>query len=561
MPTRGKHKESENTAGGISPVSQTLHMNTFVKETSRKMKKKVYNPYLPSYEYIPDGEPHAFGDRIYIYGSHDRFNGGDFCLNDYVCYSAPVTDLSDWQYEGVIFRKEQDIRNQNIPADAKHFKPSLPGVKITDPDEQLNAPGLHAMWAPDVVKGLDGRYYLYYCMDFLPEIGVAVCDTPAGSYEFLGLVKHADGTPLGTKEGDLIQFDPGIFIDDDDTIYLYSGNAPIREGVGKGPQGSTVMTLEEDMLTLKTEPKLLLPDVRNSKGTGYEGHEFFEASSIRKINGRYYFVYSSVQSHELCYAISDRPDEGYTFGGTIVDIGDVFLNGRTEKDSVACFGNTHGGIECADGKWYVFYHRQTNRTNYSRQGCAEQIHFDENGHIPQVEITSCGLNGGPLPANDAYPANICCHLNANGKTTYSNPMAMGMRYPYLTQDAKDVVPSEPGFPAEAQADAQFPVQYVTNFRNKNTIGFKYFDCKNVTGITLNVRGKASGQILVSTTPEGGLKKDKDSIIDSFDLKFQSDDWTVVSGNVSVPDGVQALYLTYYGLTGRFDIAQIGFICK
>ena len=55
-------------------------------------------------------------------------------------------------------------------------------------------PGIHALWAPDVVKGLDGKYYLYYCLDFLPEIGVAVCDTPAGSYEFLGFVKHADGT-------------------------------------------------------------------------------------------------------------------------------------------------------------------------------------------------------------------------------------------------------------------------------------------------------------------------------------------------------------------------------
>lgn len=78
-------------------------------------------------------------------------------------------------------------------------------------------------------------------------------------------------------------------------------------------------------------------------------------------------MYSSVQSHELCYAISDKPDEGYTFGGTLVDIGDVFLNGREARDAVNCVGNTHGGIECADGQWYVFYHRQTNRTNYSRQ--------------------------------------------------------------------------------------------------------------------------------------------------------------------------------------------------
>ena len=72
----------------------------------------------------------------------------------------------------------------------------------------LNPPGIHALWAPDVVKGPDGRYYLYYCLDFLPEIGVAVCDTPAGSYEYLGLVRHKDGTVLGKGEDDLSQFDP-----------------------------------------------------------------------------------------------------------------------------------------------------------------------------------------------------------------------------------------------------------------------------------------------------------------------------------------------------------------
>lgn len=35
------------------------------------MKSQVFNPYLPSWEYVPDGEPHVFGDRVYIFGSHD----------------------------------------------------------------------------------------------------------------------------------------------------------------------------------------------------------------------------------------------------------------------------------------------------------------------------------------------------------------------------------------------------------------------------------------------------------------------------------------------------------
>ena len=54
------------------------------------MSKQIFNPYLPNFEYIPDGEPHVFGDRVYVYGSHDKFNGKTFCMNDYITWSAPV---------------------------------------------------------------------------------------------------------------------------------------------------------------------------------------------------------------------------------------------------------------------------------------------------------------------------------------------------------------------------------------------------------------------------------------------------------------------------------------
>ena len=72
------------------------------------MKNQLVNPYLPGYEYIPDAEPRPFGDRVYIFGSHDAFGGEDYCVNDYVCWSAPAEDLSDWRYEGVIFTRSQD---------------------------------------------------------------------------------------------------------------------------------------------------------------------------------------------------------------------------------------------------------------------------------------------------------------------------------------------------------------------------------------------------------------------------------------------------------------------
>lgn len=129
------------------------------------MKRQAYNPYLPAWEYIPDGEPRVFGDRLYIFGSHDRFGAEGYCENDYVAWSAPVEDLSDWRYEGVIFRKDQtpwNTRNQ-------------------------------VYYAPDCVQGPDGRYYLYYFVVNSSIISVAVCDKPAGKYEYLGDVACRTG--------------------------------------------------------------------------------------------------------------------------------------------------------------------------------------------------------------------------------------------------------------------------------------------------------------------------------------------------------------------------------
>ena len=77
------------------------------------MKTLAFNPYLPQWEHIPDGEPRVFGDRVYIYGSHDEDDGQEFCLLDYVCWSAPVDDLGNWKYEGVIYRKEQEALQQD----------------------------------------------------------------------------------------------------------------------------------------------------------------------------------------------------------------------------------------------------------------------------------------------------------------------------------------------------------------------------------------------------------------------------------------------------------------
>ena len=417
------------------------------------MKKAALNPYLPSWEYIPDGEPYVFGDRVYVYGSHDFYNGHVFCLGDYVCWSAPVDDLGDWRYEGVIYPKTED---------------------------PLNKEGKMCLYAPDVTVGPDGRYYLYYVLDHVSIVSVAVCDTPAGKYEFYGYVHYADGTKLGEREGDEPQFDPGVLTEGDNT-YLYTGFCGHGD---KSRTGAMVTVLEEDMLTIKESPKFIVPGCEYSAGTEYEKHAFFEAPSIRKCGDTYYFVYSSEVMHELCYATSKSPTEGFRYGGVLVSNCDLHIDTYKTADMPAAYGgNNHGSIIKILDKWYIFYHRQTNGTWFSRQGCAEEISILPDGSIPQAELTSCGLNGGPLPGEGEYPAYIACNLFMDTPDLY----VAGDKYPKIMQDGRD-----------GDENSGF----IGNMKDTTTAGFKYFDCKNVKKIRIWVRGYANGVFEVKTKWNG-----------------------------------------------------------
>lgn len=84
-------------------------------------------------------------------------------------------------------------------------------------------------------------------------------------------------------------------------------------------------------------------------------------------------MYSSEVSHDLCYATSETPTGPWTYGGIIVSIGDIGLPGVTEENPRNFTGNTHGGMVCIRGQWYIFYHRQTNQQMCARQGCAEPL--------------------------------------------------------------------------------------------------------------------------------------------------------------------------------------------
>lgn len=454
------------------------------------MKKQAVNPYLPSWEYIPDGEPYVFGDRVYVYGSHDYYNGYVFCMGDYVGYSAPVNDLGNWRYEGVIYEKTKD---------------------------PLNKDGKMCLYAPDVTVGPDGRYYLYYVLDKVSVVSVAVSDSPTGPFDFYGYVSYEDGTKLGEREGDEPQFDPGVLTEGDIT-YLYTGFC------GPGDQsrsGAMVTVLGSDMITIIEAPKIIVPGCEYSKGTTFENHAYFEAASIRKIEDTYYFIYSSEVMHELCYATSKSPVEGFVYGGVIVSNCDLHIDSYKPADMPTAYGaNNHGSIVQILNDWYIFYHRQTNGGWYSRQGCAEKIIVQPDGKIPQVEITSCGLNGGPLKGEGYYPAYLACNLFTDKPCKY---VAEEGCYPKVMQDGRD------GDELEG---------YVGNISNSATIGFKYYAIEKLREIKIWTRGYLQGIFEVRTAWDG-------EVLAELPVDF-TNVWEESSAVISLKDGTYALYFTFKG---------------
>lgn len=524
-------------------------------------KNQIYNPFLPLYEYIPDGEPHVFGDRVYHYGSHDKEGGDTFCMLDYVCYSAPVDDLTDWRYEGVIYQAKQDPRY----------------------------PAPQYMYAPDVVQGNDGRFYLYYCMggDYGQEgyqgpVSVAVCDTPAGQYEYLGVVKNPDGSPMQKY----ICFDPAV-LNDDGTIRLYYGTqydyeerddfltndfylqdeiqmfGRSREEILSYPDsimGPVMAVLSDDMLTVKEEAKHIIP--YRVKGTSFEAHPFFEGSSMRKVGRKYYFIYSSWQNHELCYATSDQPDRDFVFGGTIISNGDIGYRGRDTQHKLNMTGTTHGSIIEINGQWYVFYHRLTHKSDYSRQACAEKIRILEDGSIPQAEMTSCGLNDGPLSAEGTYPAVIACNLT-NGHMPHGSNSVFQISFPNVTHKGQE--------------------RFIAEIEDNTLIGYKYFECRDVKqfGITYRMETEKNRVIFDGRYRTDIRSQDDENFTNTYSTEKQKlltesvnpdrstenyfsiccdtpnaevgrlvlddvEDWKTIITSVNIPDGIHAFYLVYHG---------------
>lgn len=308
------------------------------------------NPFLPFATYVPDGEPKVFGDRLYLYGSYDLFDGG-YCCDRYHVFSAPLADLTAWTDHGVSF--------------------TVGDVPWSDA----------LLYAPDALYH-QNKYYLFFCLSDGTE-GVAESGSPTGPFTNARQIV-LNGKPI---EG----IDPSV-LEDDGHIYYTWGQFHLN-----------VAELEDDLCTLK--PGSVHTDVL-SNAPGREG--FHEGSSLRKLGTDFCMIYASEYSEDypnsgsrptkLDYAVAGSPFGPYTRRGTVVD---------NEGCDPASW-NDHGSVIEAGGEWYVFYHASSNCSAFSRRAHVERLRVDVEGrHICRAAPTTNGFVKTLLPEHITSPVNAC----------------------------------------------------------------------------------------------------------------------------------------------------------
>ena len=413
------------------------------------------NPFLPLWEHIPDGEPYVFEDpdqpgkyRVYLYGSHDDLVTA-YCGRDQVVWSAPVEDLSQWRYDGVILVVDKNADGDTIaPADV--------------------------LYAPDVTLVTDSTGKKTYYLFPNDQVGgrnglVAKSDRPDGPFEVCNWSKDNPNVTDG-----VLRFDPAVFVDDDGRVYGYWGF-----------ERSYAAELDpETMATVKPGTEIVEDMVsgRNQEGI----FSFFEASSIRKVKDKYVFIYSRftkdgeyglpISNYTLAYAYSDHPLGPWTYGGTIIDGRARDINEQGDTIATATIdGNTHGSICEINGRWFVFYHRQTGLDEYSRQAMVAPIEVKvEPGEGGKVEIsegeyTSEGFELNGLDPFRRYPAGIACW--------YTGPKVAEHNWPnntfygsYVAATRADGAPfTENPYSLGCNASP------VVNNTDGSIVGYKYFD--------------------------------------------------------------------------------------
>ena len=344
------------------------------------MKKARY--LFPS-DYMADPAANVFNDRLYIYPSHDWDSGE--CFDD----DGGHFQMKDYHVLSMDDVMEGEVTDHGVILDVK----DVPWA-----EKQL--------WDSDVVEK-DGKYYLIFsAKDYNGafHLGVAVADRPEGPFV-------AEPQPIRGA----MSIDPCVFKDDDGEIYCYYGGlwggqlqwhmplaapfAPVgqKEGeeapagmvdIGHAPDRKTEMWASADAPALPSFVARMSGDVKqfveaprpvvilDKDGQPLRAgdpHRFFEASWMHKMNGKYYFSYSTGDSHFLCYATGDNPYGPFTYQGVILEP----VVGWT----------THHSIAQYKGKWYLFHHDcvPSNDTTWLRSLKVMPLDIDEDGNIKTMK--------------------------------------------------------------------------------------------------------------------------------------------------------------------------------
>src|SRR5574344_62844 len=315
--------------------------------------------YLVKNDYMADPAVHVFNGKVYIYPSHDREsgiaendNGDHFDMKDYHVFSMDDVENGEVTDYGVVLDVE------NIPWAGRQ------------------------LWDCDIAYK-DGKYYLYFPLkdkNDVFHIGVAIGDRPEGPF-----IPQSD--PIKGS----YSIDPAVFDNGDGHYYMYFGglwggqlqryrdNKALESAVfpkdDEPAIPSRVVRLADDMLEFAEEPKpvVILDSEGNPLKAGDNEHRFFEASWMHKYNGKYYFSYSTGDTHKLCYAIGDNPYGPFTYQGVIL----TPVVGWT----------THHAIAEFKGKWYLFHHDcvPSNGKTWLRSLKVCELQYDSNGKIITIE--------------------------------------------------------------------------------------------------------------------------------------------------------------------------------
>ena len=329
------------------------------KDSSKQKSTPISQP-LISAIYTADPSAHVFDGKIYIYPSHDIDAG------------IPENDKGDH-----FAMKDYHILSLD----------SING-QITDHGAALDIKDIpwagRQLWAPDAAFS-NGKYYLYFPVNDKSDIfriGVATSAAPAGPFK-------AEPKPI---EGSF-SIDPAVFKDDDGTFYMYFGGIwggqLQRWQTGKydstakdEPVGDVtaltakVARLGKDMLHFDEKVRDVVILDKDGKSLLAKDHDrrFFEASWMYKYNGKYYFTWSTGDTHFICYATGTGPYGPFTYQGVVLNP----VQGWTNHQSIIEFKN----------KWYLFYH---------------DIQLSGKTHLRNIKVTDLKYRpDGSIETIDAY---------------------------------------------------------------------------------------------------------------------------------------------------------------